>query len=79
MTQARSGDEGVVRRTGAAAGGGERRRPCREADGAGLGAKSKDDDARKLPTRRIEPRLTGAAESRRRAATEARAGGDGGG
>ena len=36
VAQARSGGEGAVRRAGAAAGGEERLRPCREADGAGL-------------------------------------------
>jgi len=73
VAQARSGGEGAVRRAGAAAGGGERRRPCREADGAGLGAKSKDDDARKLPMRRIEAAFTGNGKSGRRGSSAATA------
>ena len=74
--QARSGDEGAVRRAGAAADEGARRRLCGEGEGTGLGAKSKDDDARKLPTQRIEAALTGAGES---AATELGGDGNGGG
>ena len=67
--------EAAAQQAEAAAGEGARRWPCREGEGAGLGAKSKDDDARKLPTRRIEAALTGAGES---AATELGGGGNGG-
>jgi len=44
-----SGGEEVARRAGAAAGGDARRRLCREGERPGLGAKSEDGDARKLP------------------------------
>ena len=64
--------EAAAQQAEAAAGEDARRRPCREGEGAGLGAKSKDDDARKLPTRRIEAALTEAGES---AATELGGGG----
>jgi len=58
----------AARRAGAAAGGGARRRLCREGEGAGLGAKPSEGREEMLPVQGIEPRLTGAAESRRRAA-----------
>ena len=64
--QARSGDEGAVRRTGAAAGGGERRRPCRGGEGAGLGVERVEGSEEMLHPRGIEPRLTVGGESGRR-------------
>ena len=47
-------------------GEGARRRPCREGEGAGLGAKSSEGREEMLPAQGIEPQLTGAGESRRR-------------
>ena len=70
-----SGGEVVARRAEAAADRGSCRRLCREGEGAGLGAKPSEGREEMLPAQGIEPRLTGAAESRRRAATGARAGG----
>ena len=64
--RAKSGSGLAARRTGAAAGEGEPRRPCRGGEGAGLAPESEEDDARKLPTRGIETALTGDGESRRR-------------
>jgi len=70
-----SDGEAAARQAEAASGEGARWRPCREGEGAGLGAKPSEGWEEMLLAQGIEPRLTGAAESRRRAATGARAGG----
>ena len=63
--------EAAARQAEAAAGEGAHRRPCREGEGARLGAKSNEGREEMLPARGIEPRLTGVGESRRRAASRA--------
>ena len=60
-----------MRRTGAAAGGGERRRPCREAVEAGEGPKSKEARERRLLPRGIGEGAHRGGESRRRGARPA--------
>jgi hypothetical protein len=61
--RARSGGETAARRAGAAADGGERRRPSREGEGSGLGAKSITGREMKLPAQGIGAALTGDGES----------------
>jgi len=61
-----NGGERAARRTGAAAGEGERRWPCRGGEGAVLAPESEEEGEEKLSPRGIETALTGDGESRRR-------------